>query len=244
MTWSCIHEGGHALYEQGLPIENYGLPTGGAISLGIHESQSRLWENNVGRSLRHWKSHYKILPQTFPKPFKGVDLEMFYRGINKIEPSFIRTESDELHYHFHVLIRYEIEKSLIEGNISVNDLKDLWNKKYKEYLDIDVPDDKLGILQDVHWGHGSFGYFPTYSLGSFYAAQFFKQANNDIESLEGKIARGDLSELLMWLRENIHQYGRLYEADELCERITGEKLNFDYFMEYAMKKYSGIYGFE
>jgi carboxypeptidase Taq len=242
MTWSCIHEGGHALYEQGLSADHYGLPTGNAISLGIHESQSRLWENNVGRSMVYWKAHYPSLCQAFPVQLNKIDLESFYKAINKIEPSLIRTESDELHYHFHVLIRYEIEKALIEGKIKVKELKDLWNAKYKEYLDVEVPEDSKGILQDVHWGHGSFGYFPTYSLGSFYAAQFFAQAKKDIPNLSDKIAEGDNTKLLSWLRENIHQHGRLYEADELCRKVTGEKLNFDYFMQYVSEKYRGIYG--
>jgi carboxypeptidase Taq len=241
MCWSCIHEGGHALYEQGLPIEDYGLPTGSAISLGIHESQSRLWENHVGRSLAYWKYHYPSLQAKFPDNLKEVSLEDFYKGINRVESNFIRTEADELHYHFHVLIRYELEKQLLTGDIEVNDLREAWNRSYKQYLDVEIPEDNKGVLQDVHWGHGSFGYFPTYSVGSFYAAQFFSKAVNDIENLDAKLSKGDSSDLLSWLREHIHQHGRLYEASELCERVTREKLNFRYFMEYASKKYKEIY---
>lgn len=243
MTWSCIHEGGHALYEQGLPTEQYGLPLGKYISLGIHESQSRLWENNVGRSLPYWKAHYAKAQATFPENLSGVSLPQFYKGINQINPSLVRVESDELHYHFHILIRYEIEKGLIEGSLSVNDLREIWNDKYKTYLNVDVPDDNNGVLQDIHWAHGSIGYFPTYSLGSFYAAQFFEQALKDMPNLLEQIEKGDNSQLLQWLRSNIHQHGRFYTAEELCKVVTGEPLNFKYFMDYTKKKYSGIYNF-
>ncbi|GLR15908.1 carboxypeptidase M32 [Portibacter lacus] len=243
MCWSCIHEGGHALYEQGVSAEDYGLPTGSAISLGIHESQSRLWENHVGRSKEYWEFHYPKLQELFPENLSAVSLDEFYKGINRVEPNFIRTEADELHYHFHVMVRYELEKLLISGDLEVKDLKETWNAKYKEYLNVDIPDDLQGILQDVHWGHGSFGYFPTYSLGSFYAAQFFAEAVNQIPNLMTKLSKGDSTELLSWLRTHIHQHGRLYEAAELCERVTGEQLNFKYFMEYARKKYKEIYKF-
>ncbi|MEM6318247.1 MAG: carboxypeptidase M32 [Bacteroidota bacterium] len=226
MTWSCIHEGGHALYEQGLPSDQYGLPCGTSVSLGIHESQSRLWENNVGRSLAYWKAHYANLQKAFPKNLKDVSVKRFYKAINKIQPNLIRTEADELHYHFHVLIRFEIEKGLMEGTLQVKDLRDVWNDKYKAYLGVDVPDDKQGILQDIHWSHGSIGYFPTYSLGSFYAAQFFQQAEKDIPNLIQQIEAGNNQPLLDWLRTNIHQHGRLYNAETLCQKITGEKLTF------------------
>lgn len=241
MLWSCIHEGGHALYEQGLPIDQYGLPSGSAISLGIHESQSRLWENNVGRSKSYWKHHFPELQSTFAKQFDGISLDQFYKAINRINPNLIRTEGDELHYHFHVMIRYEIEKDLIQGNISVNDLQDIWNDTYEKYLGLRPKDDKTGILQDIHWSHGSFGYFPTYSLGSFYAAQFFEQATYDIDSLNTQIEKGNTTELLNWLRENIHQYGHSYEAEELCEKITGRKLELASFLKYAESKYMDVY---
>jgi carboxypeptidase Taq len=241
MTWSCIHEGGHALYEQGLNPDDYGLATGNAISLSIHESQSRLWENNVGRSIEFWFANYNELQSTFKSNLKQVDLEQFYKGINVIKPNLIRTEADELHYHLHVLIRYEIEKAIMEDKVETADLKQIWNDKYKEYLGLDVIDDNNGILQDIHWSHGSIGYFPTYSLGSFYAAQFFRQAVKDNKKIPKKIAKGDNGPLLKWLRKNIHKHGRLYEADELCERITGEGLNIDHFMKYVTKKYTKIY---
>jgi carboxypeptidase Taq len=242
MIWSCIHEGGHALYEQGLPEDQYGLPSSESVSLGIHESQSRLWENHVGRSLSFWKAHYAQLQSVFPEHLGEISLDQFYRAINKVEPSFIRTEADELTYHFHVMVRFEIELALMEKQIKVADLPAVWNDRYKSYLGIDVPDDAQGVLQDVHWSHGSFGYFPTYSLGSFYAAQFFEKATQEIPGLEDQIAGGDSSALLSWLRDKVHRHGRQYSSDQLCQRISGESLNFDYFMRYARNKYNSIYG--
>ena len=241
MLWSCIHEGGHALYEQGLDAEEYGLPSGHSISLGIHESQSRLWENHVGRSLSYWKANYGTLQKYFPQNLSNISLKEFYNSINRISPSLIRVEADELTYHSHILIRYEIEKGLMEGNIKVKDLPEIWNQKYKEYLDIEVPNDGVGVLQDVHWSHGLIGYFPTYSLGSFYAAQFFAKACEELPELEKNISSGNMMPLLNWLREKIHKHGRLYKAEELCKKITGKKLEFSYFMAYVEKKYNKIY---
>jgi carboxypeptidase Taq len=241
MIWSCIHEGGHALYEQGLPISEYGLPSGEYISLGIHESQSRLWENNVGRSLAYWKGNITLLKKYFAEELKDITAEDFYKAMNLVKPSLIRTNADEVTYHFHIMIRFEIEKALIEGSIEVKDLPSFWNKKYKEYLGIEVPTDAQGVLQDIHWSHGSFGYFPTYSLGSFYAAQFFAKAQEQIPNLAGEIEKGNMALLLKWLRQQIHQYGKFYPADELCEKITGEKLSFGYFMDYVKNKYKYIY---
>jgi carboxypeptidase Taq len=241
MIWSCIHEGGHALYEQGLPASEYGLPSGEYVSLGIHESQSRLWENNVGRSLGYWKANYPLLQAAFPEQLDKVGFEDFYKAMNIVKPSLIRTSADELTYHFHVLIRFEIEKALIEGSIEVKDLPSYWNKKYREYLGIEVPDDARGVLQDIHWSHGSFGYFPTYSLGSFYASQFFAKAKQEIPGLEKEIEKGNMSPLLSWLREKVHRHGKFYSAEELCVQLTGEKLNFRYFMDYARNKYTSLY---
>ena len=241
MIWSCIHEGGHALYEQGILSENYGTPLGNSVSLGIHESQSRLWENHVGRSLEYWQNNYPLLQSLFPDKLKDIDYNKFYEATNNVKPSLIRTNADELTYHLHVLIRYEIEKGLIEGSIKVIDLPSIWNKKYYDYLGIEVPDDSSGVLQDIHWSHGSFGYFPTYTIGSFYAAQFFNKASTEIENIDEKILNGDTSELLLWLRENIHKNGEKYDAKVLCKKITGEELNFKYFMKYVTNKYSKIY---
>lgn len=242
LLWSSIHECGHALYEQGLPTTHYGQPLGRPVSLGIHESQSRLWENNVGCSLSFWKGHYQQLKTTFPTQLGQVGLNDFYKGINLVAPTLIRTEADELHYHFHIMIRYELEKALIEGSLAIDDLEAAWNKRYKDYMDVEVPDALHGILQDIHWAYGNIGYFPTYSLGSFYAAQFFQKAVADLPDLEAQMQQGKTDTLLEWLRTNIHQKGQLHSANDLCQQLTGETLNFDYFYQYAVQKYSAIYG--
>ncbi len=241
MTWSCIHETGHALYEQGLHPDQYGLPLGEACSFSIHESQSRLWENNVGRSMGFWQHYYPQVQQHFPAQFQNISLAQFYKGINKVQPSLIRTEADEISYHFHVYIRYRLEKKILEGSLQTADIPQFWNEHYKTFLDVDVPDDKRGALQDVHWSHGSFGYFPTYSLGSFYAAQFFEKAKSDIAGLEEGIAAGNTRPLLDWLRKNIHQTGRYHTSEALCRAVTGETLNPAHFLRYAKEKYAAIY---
>ncbi len=241
MTWSCLHEGGHALYEQGLPANEYGLPLGEYCSLSIHESQSRLWENCIGRGLSFWQHNFKLLQTFFPQQFNNLSVEQFYKAINKVEPSLIRTEADELTYHFHVMVRYEIEKKLIEGSIATKDIPAYWNEHYEKYLGVTVPDDKKGCLQDVHWSHGSFGYFATYSLGSMYAAQLYAAILKENESIEKEIALGDSSGVLNWLRKNIYPYGRKYLSEELCSKATGEPLNSSYFIRYITKKISDIY---
>ncbi|MGZ4012202.1 MAG: carboxypeptidase M32, partial [Flavisolibacter sp.] len=241
MTWSCIHETGHALYEQGLPEDQYGLPLGEACSYSIHESQSRLWENNVGRSKGFWNHYFPILQEQFPEQFKSVDSKEFYNGINLVQPSFVRTEADELTYHFHVYIRYELEKKLLDGSVSAHDIPAYWNELYKKYLEVDVPGDKKGCLQDVHWSHGSFGYFPTYSLGSFYAAQFYRTAADQLEGLASQIENGNCLPLLDWLRTNIHSKGRFFTSEELCQQVTGKGLDVGYFVGYLLDKYVSIY---
>ncbi len=236
MTWSCIHEAGHGLYEQGLPNDEYGLPLGEYASLSIHESQSRLWENCIGRSLPFWKHYLPKLKEYFPQQLQNITPETFCQAINKVQPSFIRTEADELTYHFHVMIRYELEKKLIAGQLNVADIPLYWNEAYQKNLGVTIPNDKVGCLQDVHWSHGSFGYFPTYSLGSFYAAQFWLQAKKEIIDIEQQIENGKTNVLLAWLREKVHQHGRLYTSEELCEQITGERLNSKYFIQYLKQK--------
>jgi carboxypeptidase Taq len=243
MTWSCIHETGHALYEQGLPESEYGLPSGEYASLSIHESQSRLWENNVGRSLPFWKFQYPQLKEYFPGQLDKIPVDEFYKGINKVQPSFIRTEADEVTYHFHVMIRYELEKSLIAGNLTTNDIPAYWNEQYDKYLEIKVPDDKRGCLQDVHWSHGSFGYFATYSLGSFYAAQLFDAAQQQVPDIPKTIETGNLIPLLQWLRQRVHRYGRTFTSEELCLQASGKLLDVQYFLRYLLDKYSNIYDF-
>ncbi len=229
MTWSCIHEGGHALYEQGLPADQYGLPLGEACSLSIHESQSRFWENNLGRSLPFWVELWDVLTSYFD--FRGIDPAGFYKGINRVQPSLIRTEADELTYHFHVFIRYELEKALLTGNLSVRDIPAWWNEAYRRHLGLIVPDDRHGCLQDVHWSHGSFGYFPTYTLGSLYAAQLAKAC-----------PPGDFASVLAWLREKVHRFGRYYDSEDLCKEATGAPLDPQIFLKYLTDKYRDIYG--
>jgi carboxypeptidase Taq len=242
MLWSCIHEGGHGLYEQGLPEEQYGLPLGSPASLGIHESQSRFWENCIGRGLDFWTGFYPTLQQYFPQQLANISLDTFYKAANRVEPSLIRTEADEVTYHFHVLIRYEIEKALIEGTLNAENIPARWNELYFKYLGVTPKDDYTGVLQDVHWSHGSFGYFPTYTLGSFYAAQFYARALQDIPRLKEQVTKGNFKALLLWLRENVHRHGRRYTSEELCERITGERLNTSFFMRYVEEKYESVYG--
>ena len=243
MVWSCIHEVGHALYEQGLPESEYGLPLGEAASYSIHESQSRLWENHIGRSIEFCEYYWTLLKEYFPLQLKDISVTDFYKGINKVSPSLIRTDADELTYHFHVMIRYEIEKKLIEGSIQTKDIPTYWNEHYQSYLGITVPDDKQGCLQDVHWSHGSFGYFPTYSQGSFYAAQFYAKALDEIPELPQKTRKGEHQELLGWLRQRVHQHGRMYTSEELCTKITGAGLRIDYFLQDMLAKYRNIYQF-
>ncbi|MFT3700950.1 MAG: carboxypeptidase M32 [Agriterribacter sp.] len=240
MTWSCLHEGGHALYEQGLPIAEYGLPLGEFCSLGIHESQSRLWENCIGRSLEFINYNFPLMQEYFPG-LKTADNKQLYKAINKVQPSLIRTEADELTYHFHVMIRYEVEKELLNGNLPVKDIPDFWNERYKTYLGVTVPDAKHGCLQDIHWSHGSFGYFPTYSLGSLYAAQFFACIQKEHPGLLNEIAQGNYSTIHTWLQNNVYQFGRKYTSNELCNKATGEPLEMRYFMEYLTSKYEIVY---
>jgi carboxypeptidase Taq len=237
MLWSCIHEGGHALYEQGLPVTQYGLPLGSPASLAIHESQSRLWENQIGRSHDFWKFQLPKLQEVFQDNLKDVTLDAFHAAINHISPNLIRTEADELHYHLHVMIRFEIERDLMNGKIEVDGLRTIWNQKYKDYLQVEVPDDKSGILQDVHWSHGGFGYFPTYSMGSFYAAQFFEKAVEDIPSLPESISEGRYVGLHEWLKENVYKHGRRYDPEDLCQKITGSPPVISCFLKYTSDKY-------
>jgi carboxypeptidase Taq len=242
MTWSCIHELGHALYEQGLPGDQYGLPAGEAASYSTHESQSRLWENHIGRSKSFCLRYFPLLREYFPDQLQQVSVNEFYKAINKVKPSLIRTESDELTYHFHIMIRYELEKKLIEGTLSTRDVPAFWAEQYQTYLGIGVPDDRRGSLQDVHWSHGSFGYFPTYSLGSFYAAQFYAAATTD-DVIKADAEAGEFSKLLTWLRDSVHKHGRIYTSEALSERVSGKTLDIDYFLSYLLDKYRKIYNF-
>jgi len=242
--FATIHETGHALYEQGLPTSDYGTPFGDPISHGIHESQSRLWENQVGRSKPFWNYFFPQIKELFPIPLKDADVDNFYRMINTVSPSLIRVEADEVTYSLHIMLRFEMEKLLIDGNLTVNDLPDVWNQKTMEYLGLTPPTNKEGVLQDIHWSMGAFGYFPTYALGNLYAAPIMKQAAKEIPGLEGKIETGDLLSLREWLREKIHTKGRRRFAEDLIVDITGTELSAKPFMNYLLEKYSKIYCLE
>ena len=213
----------------------------GDIKRKIHESQSRLWENCIGRSKPFWDNNYALLKEKFPIQFNDVTLGRFYKAINSVQPSLIRTEADELTYHFHIMIRYEIEKLLIEGTIVAKNIPSYWNQKYSQYLGIKPIDDVSGCLQDVHWSHGSFGYFATYSLGSIYAAQFNTTFKNQKSSLEGQQNNADVEQLLTWLQSNIFALGRYYNAEDLCKKATGSNLDARFFLNYATEKYNQLY---
>ncbi|MGE5632290.1 MAG: carboxypeptidase M32 [Caulobacteraceae bacterium] len=238
---SSLHEGGHALYEQDISTDLNGTPLNTGASMGIHESQSRFWENLIGRSYNFWKYYYKDLQAMFAEQSKGVTLEEFYRAINKVEPSLIRVDADEVTYNLHIMIRYEIEKALINKEIKVADLPRIWNEKMKEYLGIVPPDDTRGVLQDIHWAGGSFGYFPSYSLGNIYSAQFYNTARREIKDFDHLLRRGKLIEIKEWLAEKIHKYGKLLEPAEILKAVTGEEINPKYLVEYLENKYKDIY---
>jgi len=238
--FGSIHEGGHALYEQDIPDSLQGTMLGHGVSMGIHESQSRFYENILGRSKEFWKYFYPEFKNTFNE-FKDISLEDFYAAINEVKPSLVRIEADELTYSLHIIIRYEIEKALINGEIEVSDLPKVWNAKYKEYLGIEPDNDAEGVLQDMHWSGGSFGYFPSYALGNLYGAQFLKKILKDIPNFYEKIENGNLDDIHEWLKENIHKYGAVYTPSELTLMVTNEELNEKYFIEYLDKKYSEIY---
>lgn len=239
--FGVIHETGHSLYEQGLDPKNFGTPLGEAISLGIHESQSRMWENNVARSKNFWKYFFPKLQSQFSEPFAKIKFDDFFRAVNFVQPSSVRVEADEVTYNLHIILRFEIEKELIEGAIEVEDLPKIWNAKMKEYLGVDVKNDSEGVLQDVHWSGGGIGYFPTYSLGNLYAAQFWSAAKKEILNLEKEIEAGEFGHLLEWLRKNIHIHGKMFSADGLVREVTGEPLTSRYFIDYLKEKYGEIY---
>ncbi|WP_126427668.1 carboxypeptidase M32 [Brevibacillus marinus] len=239
--FSSIHEAGHALYEQNISLDLYGTPLCDGASFGIHESQSRFWENMIGRSQAFWEHFYPDLKKAFPAQFAGVELDQFYGAINEATPSLIRTEADELTYNLHIMIRYEIEKALINQTIEVGELPEIWKAKMREYLGIVPENDREGVLQDMHWSGGSFGYFPSYSLGNVYAAQFAHAMRQQIGDYEQLIAAGEFAPIRDWLRENIHQYGKLKSPAQLLADVTGEAVNADYLVNYLEHKFKAIY---
>jgi carboxypeptidase Taq len=239
--FGTMHEAGHAMYEQGVAPELDRTPLGEGTSLGIHESQSRMWENLVGRSSAFWKGFYPRLQEFFPSQLVDVDLDTFYRAINKVEPSFIRVEADEATYNLHIMVRFEVERAMMEGTLDVADLPEAWNAKFEEFLGIIPPDDSLGLLQDVHWSAGMLGYFPTYALGNLIAAQLWAKIEVDIPGLREKIESRQFEDLLGWLRENVHRHGAKFEPMELLTRVTGSGLTAQPYLQYLRAKFGEIY---
>ena len=240
---SSLHEGGHALYEQGFLAKDARTTLAHGPSLGIHESQSRLWENIVGRSLPFWRHYLPLLRERFPGQLETVAAEEVYEAVNQVKPSLIRVEADECTYNLHVIIRFEIEVELLEGNLVAGDVPSVWNEKMKSYLGVDVPDDARGCLQDVHWSHGAFGYFPTYTLGNLYASQIFEAVLKDLPDLWQQVENGSFLPLRDWLREHVHRHGRRKTAADLVREISGTPPGAGPYLRYLEAKYSSLYGF-
>jgi len=240
--FSTIHEGGHALYEQGIDHKYRRTPLATGASMAVHESQSRMWENLVGRSLSFWKFFYPKLQAKFPTQLGNVSMEQFYKAVNKVSPSFIRTEADEATYNLHIMLRLELEIALMEGTLAVKDLPEAWNSRMKDYLGIVPPNDTKGVLQDVHWSGGMIGYFPTYALGNLISVQLWEVINRQIPDLDDQITQGKFEGLLGWLRENVHKTGAKYEPQELVQKVTGSKIDPHPYLRYLTTKYSAIYG--
>ncbi len=239
--FSMIHEGGHGIYEQNIPDELEGTSLGSGASMGMHESQSRFYENILGKSMEFWSHFYPKFQDAYQE-LEGVDLTSFYKAVNCVEPSLIRIDADELTYSLHIIIRYEMEKLLINSDIDIDDVPGLWNEKYKEYLGVEPENDAEGVLQDVHWSGGDFGYFPTYALGNLYGAQIFNKLKEEIPDWNQKISNGDFSPITEWLKENVHQYGATWKPAELIKKVTGEELSAKYFIAYLNEKFGRLYG--
>lgn len=240
--FGTMHEAGHGIYEQGLATDWFGLPPGSYASLGIHESQSRLWENQVGRSRAFWQWLYPQTQATFAPELDTVSLDAFHFAINTVRPSLIRVEADEATYNLHIIIRFDLEQQLIEGTLSVDELPEVWNQRYASDLGVRPDSDANGVLQDVHWSAGLIGYFPTYALGNLVAAQLFAAAQQQLGDLDAMLARGDFAPLLTWLREKVHQQGRCLGSDELVEAATGAPLSADHLVQYLQSKLRPLYG--
>ena len=241
--YSNIHEAGHGLYEQGVGEKLRGTLLADGTSLGIHESQSRFWENIVGRSRAFWDYWYGDFQCLYPEHLSGVDTMSFYRAVNRVQPSLIRVEADEVTYSFHIIIRFRLEQALISGDLKVADLPGAWRDAYRELLGITPPNDADGCMQDVHWSMGLFGYFPTYALGNLYAAQFTIAMEDELGRLSTLIGEGQADTVLSWLRENIHVHGRIFPPGDLCRRVTGKPLDPVHFLDYLNGKYAGVYRF-
>ncbi|GGL99201.1 carboxypeptidase M32 [Deinococcus aerophilus] len=251
--FGTLHETGHALYEQGvspdlvrtaLTSDLLGLYAVAGASYGTHESQSRLWENRIGRSRAFWDLHHPQLQAAFPEQLAGVDAATFHRAVNTVQASLIRVEADELTYDLHIMLRVELERALIGGELEVRDLPEAWNARIKADLGLDVPDDARGVLQDIHWSAGMFGSFPTYTIGNVMASQFYAAATRQVPDLEGTLARGDYAPLRGWLTEHIYQHGRTYTPHELLERTTGHGLDPQPYLDYLSGKFTELYGLD
>ena len=240
--FGTVHEAGHALYELGFKRENHGTRLADATSLGIHESMSRFWENVVGRSRPFWRHFFPILKEQFPEQLSGVDVEQFYRAVNRVEPSLIRVEADEVTYSLHVILRFELERMLIGKELTVKDLPQAWMEQSRDLLGIVPEDDADGVLQDIHWSGGAIGYFPTYALGNVYGLQFVSKMRADLGDMDELMRAGDLAPIKAWLDKNIHGPGRALTPNELCATITGEPMNARFFVEYLTRKYTDVYG--
>lgn len=238
--FGVLHETGHALYEQGLPSDHYGTPCGAYVSLGIHESQSRLWENQVARSRPFWEHFFPRARQMF-SCLSDVHLDDWVFAINDVRPSLIRVEADEATYNLHILLRFQLERALLRRDVSVADLPSAWNQSIRDLLGLEVPDDAHGCLQDIHWSFGGLGYFPTYTLGNLYAAQFMDRARQDLPGLEDDFRRGEFSRLKTWLNVKIHAQGMRYRAGDLCQEVTGQPLSPQPFLTYLQDKLSALY---
>ena len=240
--FGVLHESGHGIYDQGLPTESFGLGIGQAVSLGIHESQSRLWENFVGRSESFWRYMYPTAQLAFPQALGQVGFDDFHFAINDVRPSFIRVEADEVTYNLHIMLRFEIEQLLVSGELQPADVPGVWNEKFSQYFGLNVPNDSQGCLQDIHWSGGLLGYFPTYALGNMYAAQFYNAARRDLGDLEEQFAKGQFKPLKAWLNEKIHNHGKRYSARRLVEVVTGESLSHVPLVEHFNRKFGALYG--
>jgi carboxypeptidase Taq len=240
--FATMHEAGHALYNQGIAPELARSPLAGGASLAVHESQSRMWENLVGRSLPFWEYFYPRLQEIFPEQLKRVSLENFYRGINKVQPSLIRVEADEATYNLHIMLRLELEIAMVDGSLAVKDLPEAWNSRMQEFLGVVPPTDADGVLQDVHWSGGSIGYFSTYALGNLVSAQLWECIQADLPDLNDQIRSGEFTTLLGWLRDKVHRHGGKFEPQELVERITGSKIDPAAYLRYLQVKFGSIYG--
>jgi carboxypeptidase Taq len=240
--FAAMHETGHALYEQGIPKSLERSPIYGGASLGIHESQSRLWENLVGRSKPFWEHFFPRLQQVFPDQFGKARLEDFYPAINRVAPSLIRVEADEATYNLHIMLRLELEIALMEGSLEVKDLPGVWNETFSAYLGITPPDDAQGVLQDVHWSAGLFGYFATYALGNLISAQIWDVVTKALPELDSQVRRGEFAPLLEWLQQNIYRHGAKFETQEMVKKITGSKIDGGPYLRYLNAKFGEIYG--